>query len=569
MRISVRLWLIVATALCGIAAVVAASLAQMNNDLLDDREVKTRHIVEIGQSLLAHYEGLEHAGKLSRDEAQSAALAAISALRYEGSEYLWVHRLADSTMLSHPNAKLVGSVLDEMKDPTGLFLFREMNRTVREKSAGTVYYMWPKPGATEPVRKLSYVQGFTPWGWVVGSGIYIDDVAAAFRIRALEFTAAALGILSLVWLIAAWVGRGITRPLGDVTATLQRLTNDERGVEIRHTERADEIGELARGLTIFEKHIEAAAVGAAEKIRQQEHNLARQRRMETLTAEFDVKVAAVVKSVGAAAAQMHSTSQSMSAIAEQTSRQSTAVAAAANQAAMSVQTVAAATEELHASEAEIARQVEVSTARSRIAVEEAERSSQIVTGLTAAAGRIGEVVALINDIAAQTNLLALNATIEAARAGEAGKGFAVVANEVKHLANQTARATEEIGTQIGEVQTASSQAAEAIAAIVRTIAEIDETSSVVAIAVDQQSAATTEIARSIEHAAAGTHEVSANITEVSTAARHAGSTAGEVLAAAAELTGQAEALRQEVESFLSAIQHGNERRPDLYLVAAE
>jgi methyl-accepting chemotaxis protein len=558
MRIKIRLWLIVATALVGTVAVVAASLFQMNRDLLADREIKTRHIVDVGQSMLSWFEEQERSGRMSRDEAQAAALSAVDRLRYEKSEYLWVHRLGDSTMLAHPNRKLVGSSLDGMQDPSGLFLFREFNRMVEAGGEGFLYYLWPRPGDTEPVRKLSYVRGFAPWGWVIGTGIYIDDVGLVFRARALQFGGAALLILALVWGIAAWVGRGITNPLADVTGAIARLANDEHGIEICHTGRTDEMGDLARGLLVFRNHLEAAQRAAAEKQGQQDRQLARQRHIEHLAAQFDTKVAAVVKSVSAASTQMQATSQSMSAIAEQTSRQSTAVAAAAEQAAVNVQTVAAATEELHASEAEIARQVEQSSGRARTAVQEAERTSTIVSGLNAAAGRIGEVIQLINDIASQTNLLALNATIEAARAGEAGKGFAVVASEVKNLANQTSRATEDIATQISAVQQAAHHAASAIGDIGRTIGDINDTSVAVSEAVEQQTAATQEIARNIEQAAAGTSEVSTNIIEVSRAAQSAGSTAGEVLAAASELGNQADELRREVEDFLTGVRQAGD-----------
>ncbi len=553
MRIGGRLWLIVATAVLGTLAVVAYSVHQMREDLLVDREIKTRHIVDAGRTLLEYYQRREADGSLSRDEAQAQALAAISAMRYDGAEYLWVHRLSGATMLAHPNAKLLGTSMDAMQDPTGLYLFREMNRRVTEAGGGFVNYHWPKPGSETPVAKLSYVAGFTPWGWVIGSGIYVDDVDAAFRSRALWFGLAALGILALVGLIATLIGRQITAPLGEVTQAIRRLANDEHNFQIDHTARPDEIGELARGLVIFREHVEAAERAAAERLREQEAQLERQRQIERLAAEFDIQIAEVAKSVTAAATQMQATSQSMSAIAEETRLQSSAVASAAGQAAMNVQTVAAATEELSVTEAEIARQVDTSARIAETAVTEARRSGEIVQDLNSAAGRIGEVVDLISAIAAQTNLLALNATIEAARAGDAGKGFAVVASEVKNLANQTARATAEITAQIGAVQSSAREAADAIAAIAGIIGDISRTSAEVAAAVEEQTAATHEIARNVEQAANGTQEVSHNIVEVSLAAHTAGSTATEVLQAAGELSGQATELRRYVERFLHGV----------------
>ncbi len=265
------------------------------------------------------------------------------------------------------------------------------------------------------------------------------------------------------------------------------------------------------------------------------------------------RVQEVVGIVASAAAEMEASAQSLAATAEETNRQATAVAAASEEASTNVQTVASATEELSASVSEIGKQVGESSRIAQQAVVEAERTNAAVKGLAEAADKIGAVVQLINDIASQTNLLALNATIEAARAGEAGKGFAVVASEVKTLANQTAKATEEIGAQIAAIQTATGDSVQAIQGIGATIKQINEIAAAIAAAVEEQGAATQEISRNVQQAAAGTTEVSTNIASVSQAATQTGSAAGEVLGAARELAGHGTKLNTEIEEFLRAV----------------
>jgi methyl-accepting chemotaxis protein len=271
-----------------------------------------------------------------------------------------------------------------------------------------------------------------------------------------------------------------------------------------------------------------------------------------VTRQFQIaeRVKDVVGIVASAANEMQSTAQALSATAEETQRQSQTVASASQQATANVQTVASAAEELSASISEITRQVEKSTTVARNAVEEAERATSTVQVLSDAAQKVGQVVNLINDIAAQTNLLALNATIEAARAGEAGKGFAVVANEVKSLANQTAKATDEIAGQINAIQGAIGASVEAIQRVGATIQEIDHISTTIASAVEEQGAATQEIARNVQEASAGTQQVSSNITGVSDAATETGRSSNQLLDAAGELARQSDTLRGEVEGFL-------------------
>ena len=363
---------------------------------------------------------------------------------------------------------------------------------------------------------------------------------------------AVLSLLALMLgVVAAWViGSGISRPLKAMTGAMGRLAGGDLGADIPTAGGKDEIAAMAEALAVFKRRgIERVKLEEAAKA-ETERQLARQHRLDELTTAFDAKAAELVAAVAGASGTLSTTASGMSAAADQTSSQATAVAAASTQASTNVETVAAAAEELAASISEISRQVSHSNSISRRAAEEAKRTDGEVRHLSEAAARIGEVVKLINDIASQTNLLALNATIEAARAGDAGKGFAVVANEVKSLANQTTRATEEIGTQISAVQEQTRAVVQAINSIGKVIEEVSEIAGSIAAAVEQQAAATGEIARNVEQAAAGTAEVNTTISGVQQAAADTGRAAGTVLESARQLASQAESLRQTVDGFL-------------------
>ena len=294
----------------------------------------------------------------------------------------------------------------------------------------------------------------------------------------------------------------------------------------------------------------------AISVYQEEMLIDRQKQQDKLTAaikQFDAQMKIALEAVGGSASGLQKAANALAANAEQSNRQSTAVAAASEEASTNVQTVASATEELSSSVMEIGRQVSESTRIAGKAVEQANKSSSTVQGLAKAAQRIGDVVELINTIAGQTNLLALNATIEAARAGEAGRGFAVVASEVKALAEQTAKATGEIGQQILAIQEATKESVSSIEAIGATIASVNAIATAVAAAVEEQGAATAEIARNVQQAARGTQEVSSNIGGVSQAASETGQTASELLSAANTLSKQSDTLRSQVEGFFAAI----------------
>lgn len=365
----------------------------------------------------------------------------------------------------------------------------------------------------------------------------------------------AIGLVLVILTIAALgIGRAITKPLLAMTAAMQRVAKGDYSAPVPGLGLRNEIGAMASAIQVFKTNGEEMERLRAEQERAQEQNALEKRRiMAELAQSFESRVGALTQSLLSAATEMETTAQSMTKVADETNVQTVSVASVAEQTSANVQTVAAATEEMSVSIQEIAAQVAQSARIADHAVEGARRTNVTVQALADTAERIGNVIQLINTIAGQTNLLALNATIEAARAGEAGRGFAVVASEVKDLASQTAKATEEIGTQIAGVQQATRDVVAAIQEIAQTITEMAQISTGIAAAVEEQGAATREISRNVQEAARGTEQVTGNIGMVRRGAGETGAAAAQVLSAAQELSRHSTSLGQEVDSFLAGV----------------
>ncbi|MCP2080097.1 methyl-accepting chemotaxis protein [Methylorubrum sp. SL192] len=347
---------------------------------------------------------------------------------------------------------------------------------------------------------------------------------------------------------------GVSRPITRMTERMRRLADGDAQAEVPYAQRHDEIGSMSSAVRVFRDNL------LRSRALEEETVLARasaeeQRRagMRQMADAFEQSVGGIVGAVSSSATELQATAKTMTGTAAETANQSVSVAAAAAQAATNVHTVAAAAEELGSSVQEIGRQVSGSSDLARVAVGEADQTLHLVQALSQASARIGDMIGLIANIASQTNLLALNATIEAARAGEAGRGFAVVATEVKELAAQTAKATDEIGTQIGQIQEVTGHAVAAIGSITTRIREISGVAASIAAAVEEQGAATQEIVRNVAQASAGTSEVTNNITAVAQASEGTGTAASQVLSAASELSRQSEHLGTEVTRFLATV----------------
>jgi methyl-accepting chemotaxis protein len=370
----------------------------------------------------------------------------------------------------------------------------------------------------------------------------------------LLYVSATVGLL--VGLAAAmWIGiKGMSRPIGDLKTVMEAFAGNNLNAEVPGVERRDELGEMARTVEVFKKNgLEVERMKNEQQAGEQ--HAARQRKadMNKMADDFEGAVGEIVDTVSSASNELEASASTLTATAERAQELTTMVAAASEEASTNVQSVASATEEMSSSVNEISRQVQESARMAGEAVSQARNTNDRVSELSKAAARIGDVVELINTIAGQTNLLALNATIEAARAGEAGRGFAVVASEVKALAEQTAKATGEIGQQITGIQAATQESVNAIREISGTIEKLSEISSTIAAAVEEQGAATQEISRNVQQAAQGTQQVSSHITHVQRGASETGSASSHVLSAAKSLSGDSHRLKSEVSKFLNTV----------------
>ena len=511
-------------------------LPVLEGKIMREKQDATRHIVELAMGIIEQSDADVKTGKMSLEAAQKDAAEQISRLRYEQKEYLWINDL-HPTMIMHPiKPELNGKDLSESKDPNGKRLFVEFAKVAREKGGGFVDYMWPKPGEKDPVAKISYVKLYQPWGWVLGSGIYVDDVEKDVATVKWMFLGLNL-FVALFSLILAWsVSRGITRTLGYVAGNLEDMAQGGGDLTRRlQVERDDETGTLARSFNRFLDNMK----------------------------EIVVKITHNSQEVSSAASQLKSTAAQIATGTESVSAQSISIATAGEEMASTsseiAQSCVMAVENANRagqtakSGAEVVNRAVESIQRIAAKVQESART---VASLGTRSEQIGQIIGTIEDIADQTNLLALNAAIEAARAGEQGRGFAVVADEVRALAERTTKATREIGEMIKTIQ---QETGSAVAAMEDGVKEVERGTEDAARSgqalqdileqVGDVTQQINQIATAAEQQTATTNEISSSMHEITDTVRQTSHTSHETASAASQLAKMAEELKFIVAQF--------------------
>jgi len=492
MKLGWKLFLLVALAVAGFLVNSGQGLFLLKENLLEDRKLKTKNVVETAHGILAYYYREQQAGRLSEEDARQTAAAAIKGLRYEGEEYFFLMDF-NANIVMHPiKPEMDGKNFAETKDPKGNRLFSEMSRIGRDVGQGYYAYFWPKPGKSEPVEKISYVKAFKEWGWLVGSGIYIDDVDAVFFKAATTQGSLAIGGLILLIGFSVYLMKTIVGPVQRMQKVMEALAEGDMTVHAS-SDAKDEIGLMLQ---------------AAERMID---------RTRKVIQEVRVSADALVNASDQVSVTSHSLSQS------------------ASEQAASVEETSASIEQMSANIEHNKDNAHLTQDMSARAASDAQVGGKTVGATVEAMKQIADKIGIVDEIAYQTNLLALNAAIEAARAGEHGKGFAVVAGEVRKLAERSQAAAHEIGELAGK---SVEQAENAGRLFQDMMPNIEKTAQLVK-----------EIAASSEEQAIGAGQISQAISQVNQTTQHNASASEELAATAQELHSQAERLKQNIAFF--------------------
>ncbi len=539
LTISNRLWLIILVAILGFCAITFLSLSRFHDNMMDEKRIQTKKLVESVYSIANNYHERAKRGDLEQEEAQQQAMASISVIRYDENNYFWINDF-NARILMHPIKKELNNTdASRMSDPNGKMLFSEFAKTARNEGAGFVSYQWAKASGGKPVDKLSYVKAFEPWNWVIGTGIYIDDVEEDFWHSALSMGTTALLILALLLGLSVSITRSIVKPLAQTIAALDDISMGEGDLTKRLDEHGkDEISKLSASFNLF-----------SEKILQ----------IVLQMAHVSTQLATAADELSTTSSQTHDNITQQQSETQQVATAVTEMAATVKEIAESAEGAAANAREADG-QAQKGKQVvvDVTSAINELA-KEMNSASDVINLLAKESESIGSVSDVIRGIAEQTSLLALNAAIEAARAGEQGRGFAVVADEVRSLASRTQQATTEIRDMIERLQSGTQNAVSVIKRSgdttlitvekARTAAgSLDQIVSSVALISDRN----TQIANASEEQSAVASEIDHSVVQISQLAEHSALASQQIAQATAELSKLGDNLNEMISHFKTA-----------------